>query len=209
MECIHCGARHDEFAWKSGQGKWVAKVENVKVRGFHLNELASPWKRWSTIITEFKEAKNGGPERLKAWVNTTLGEAWEEQGDGVESNDLVNRRERYNCEVPDGVLLLTAGVDVQDDRLEIEVVGWGVGKESWGIEYRAIYGDPGQPAVWQQLDEYLSRTWKYADGAGIGIACVCIDSGGHYTTEVYDFVKPREHRRILRSKAKVVRAFQS
>ncbi|WPZ18904.1 phage terminase large subunit family protein [Geobacillus subterraneus] len=197
MECIHCGARHDEFAWKGGQGKWVAKTDNRKVRGFHLNELASPWKRWSTIIAEFKEAKKGGPERLKAWVNTTLGETWEEQGDGVESDELASRRERYNCEVPDGVLLLTAGVDVQDDRLEVEVVGWGVGKESWGIEYRAIYGDPGQPAVWQQLDEYLGRTWKYADGVAIGIACACIDSGGHYTTEVYDFVKPREHRRIF------------
>ncbi|MED3732542.1 phage terminase large subunit family protein [Geobacillus stearothermophilus] len=197
MECIHCGARHDEFAWKAGQGKWVAKSENRKVRGFHLNELASPWKRWSTIIAEFKEAKKGGPDRLKAWINTTLGETWEEQGDGVESDELASRRERYNCEVPDGVLLLTAGVDVQDDRLEVEVVGWGVGKESWGIEYRAIYGDPGQPAVWQQLDEYLGRTWKYADGVAIGIACACIDSGGHYTTEVYDFVKPREHRRIF------------
>ncbi|WP_339171100.1 phage terminase large subunit family protein [Anoxybacillus sp. FSL W8-1294] len=197
MECIHCGARHGEFEWKSGQGKWMAKKQNIKVRGFHLNELASPWKRWSTIIEEFKEAKAGGPERLKAWVNTTLGETWEEQGDGIESDHLSNRRERYNCEVPDGVLLLTAGVDVQDDRLEIEVVGWGIGKESWGIEYRAIYGDPGQPAVWQQLDEYLSRTWKYADGVGIGIACTCIDSGGHFTTEVYDFCKPREHRRIF------------
>lgn len=197
MECIHCGARHDEFAWKAGQGKWVAKAGNRKVRGFHLNELASPWKRWSTIIAEFKEAKKGGPERLKAWINTTLGETWEEQGDGVESDELASRRERYNCEVPDGVLLLTAGVDVQDDRLEVEVVGWGVGKESWGIEYRAIYGDPGQPVVWQQLDEYLNRTWKYADGVAIGIACACIDSGGHYTTEVYDFVKPREHRRIF------------
>jgi phage terminase large subunit GpA-like protein len=197
MECIHCNARHGEFEWKAGQGKWIAKEQNMKVRGFHLNELASPWKRWSTIIEEFKEAKKGGPERLKAWVNTTLGETWEEQGDGIESDQLSNRRERYNCEVPDGVLLLTAGVDVQDDRLEIEVVGWGVGKESWGIEYRAIYGDPGQPAVWQQLDEYLSRTWKYADGVGIGIACTCIDSGGHFTTEVYDFCKPREHRRIF------------
>lgn len=197
MECIHCGARHGEFEWKSGQGKWMAKKQNIKIRGFHLNELASPWKRWSTIIEEFKEAKAGGPERLKAWVNTTLGETWEEQGDGVESDQLSNRRERYNCEVPDGVLLLTAGVDVQDDRLEIEVVGWGIGKESWGIEYRAIYGDPGQPAVWRQLDEYLSRTWKYADGVGIGIACTCIDSGGHFTTEVYDFCKPREHRRIF------------
>lgn len=197
MECIKCGARHGEFEWKAGQGKWVAKTENPRVRGFHLNELASPWKRWGKIIEEFLEAKRGGPEMLKAWVNTTLGETWEEQGDGVESDDLIKRREYYGCEVPDGVLVLTAGVDVQDDRLEVEVVGWGAGKESWGIEYRAIYGDPGQQAVWEQLDEFLSRTWRYADGTPIGIACICIDSGGHFTQQVYDFCKPREYRRIF------------
>lgn len=202
MECIKCGARHGEFEWKAGNGKWVAKENNPRVRGFHLNELASPWKRWTKIIEEFLEAKRGGPEMLKAWVNTTLGETWEEQGDGVESDDLMKRRETYDCEVPDGVLVLTAGVDVQDDRLEIEVVGWGVGKESWGIQYQRIYGDPGQPAVWQQLDEFLSRTWKYADGTAIGIACTCIDSGGHFTQQVYDFCKPREHRRIFAIKGK-------
>ncbi|WP_075858050.1 phage terminase large subunit family protein [Carboxydothermus pertinax] len=197
MECIKCGARHGEFEWKAGQGKWIAKEHNPRIRGFHLNELASPWKRWTKIIEEFLEAKRGGPEQLKAWVNTTLGETWEEEGEGVETHDLMKRRETYDCEVPEGVLLLTAGVDVQDDRLEVEVVGWGVGKESWGIEYRAIYGDPGQQAVWQQLDEFLNRTWKYVDGTAIGIACACIDSGGHFTQQVYDFCKPREHRRIF------------
>lgn len=197
MECIECGARHGEFDWKSGQGKWIAKDSNQRVRGFHLNELASPWKRWSKIIEEFMEAKRGGTEMLKAWVNTTLGETWEEQGDGVESDDLIKRRETYDCEVPDGVLILTAGVDVQDDRLEVEVVGWGVGKESWGIKYQRFYGDPGQPAIWQQLDEFLSGMWKYSDGTTIGIACTCIDSGGHFTQQVYDFCKPREHRRIF------------
>lgn len=202
MECIECGARHGEFEWKAGQGKWVPKAENNGVRGFHLNELVSPWKRWFKIIEEFLKAKRGGPDMLKAWVNTTLGETWEEQGDGVESDDLMKRRETYDCEVPEGVLILTAGVDVQDDRLEIEVVGWGVGKESWGIQYHRIYGDPGQPAVWGQLDEFLSRTWKYEDGTTIGIACACIDSGGHFTQQVYDFCKPREHRRIFAIKGR-------
>lgn len=200
-ECIYCGARHGEFEWKAGQGKWVAKEKNFRIRGFHLNELASPWKRWEKIIEEFQEAnkekERGNIELLKAWINTTLGETWEEQGDGIETNDLFKRRENYGCEVPEGVLVLTAGVDVQDDRLEVEVVGWGKDKESWGIEYRAIYGDPGQQAVWQQLDDYLNRTWKYEDGMAISIACACIDSGGHFTQQVYDFCKPREHRRIF------------
>lgn len=199
-ECLYCGIRNNETAWKSGEGKWIADTPEADSRGFHLNELSSPWKRWEVIIDDFKdaqkEAKRGNKEMLKAWVNTTLGETWEEKGETVETGDLIKRRETYNCDLPEDVLILTAGVDVQDDRFEVEVVGWGVGRESWGIEYRAIYGDPGQPAVWKQLDEYLNRTWSFADGIKLGLACVCIDSGGHFTTEVYDFCKPREHRRI-------------
>ncbi|MGI6436397.1 MAG: phage terminase large subunit family protein [Syntrophomonadaceae bacterium] len=199
-ECLYCGARHNETEWKNGEGKWIASNPEADSRGFHLNELSSPWKRWEVIIADFKdaqkEAKRGNKEMLKAWVNTTLGETWEEKGETVETGDLIKRRETYNCDLLDDVLILTAGVDVQDDRFEVEVVGWGVGRESWGIEYRAIYGDPGQPTVWKQLDEFLSRTWSFKDGIKLGLACICIDSGGHFTTEVYDFCKPREHRRI-------------
>ncbi|QPA33423.1 phage terminase large subunit family protein [Thermaerobacillus caldiproteolyticus] len=203
MECKFCGFRFDEFTWKSRQqeGKWIARAEKTKVRGFHLNELASPWKRWTTIIEEFQEAdrqaKMGNVELLKAWVNTALGETWEEKGETVDNENLANRREFYGCDVPEGVLLLTAGVDVQDDRFEIEVVGWGMDKESWGIEYKVIPGDLRRPDVWKQLDEYLSRTWENPDGVKMHIAAACMDSGGHFTMEVYEFCKAREHRRIF------------
>lgn len=83
----------------------------------------------------------GDPEKMKTWVNTELGETWEEPGERLEDTELVNRREVYDAQVPEDVLVLTAGVDVQDDRFEVEVVGWGVGKESWGIRYQKIYGD--------------------------------------------------------------------
>jgi phage terminase large subunit GpA-like protein len=198
-ECKFCGDRCNEFEWKAGKGKWIAKYpERIKKRGFHLNALASPWERWENIIEEFKLAKKNGPETLKTWVNTTLGEVWEDdEGEGADNDDLVSRREYYITEVPRQVILLTAGVDVQDDRLEVEVVGWGAGKESWGIQYKIFYGDPGQKIVWQQLDEYLLRTFWFDEGDGLVISCVCVDSGGHYTTEVYKFCKAREHRRVF------------
>lgn len=195
-ECHSCKARHGEVEWKSGAGKWIAKNENKTHRSFHLNELVSPWKRWEKIVEEFLKAKKGGKEMLKVWVNTSLGEPWIEKGESADHNTLLNRREAYNCEVPDGVLVLTAAVDVQEDRLEIEVEGWGVGKENWGIEYKVIYGNPRQKAVWNQLDDYLKRDWKYQDGAQIGLSCTCVDSG-YCADEVYDFCKDKEHRRIF------------
>ena len=100
---------------------------------------------WREIVEKFltanEEKKKGNIELLKVWTNTEMGETWEEDGEQIETDDLYKRREKYNCEVPEEVLVLTAGVDVQDDRFEAEVVGWGVDKESWGIKYQVIYGD--------------------------------------------------------------------
>ncbi|MBV4427171.1 phage terminase large subunit family protein [Clostridium tyrobutyricum] len=199
MECKYCKERFNEFEWKSGQGKWIAKNPDVhRKRGFHLNALVSPWERWENIIIDFREAKKNGTETLKTWVNTTLGKVWKDKsGEGVDKKELLKRRKTYDCDVPEGSIVLTAGVDVQDDRLEIEVVGWGIGKQSWGIEYTVFHGDPGQDVVWNQLDNYLQKNFYYNDGSALVISCVCIDSGGHYTTEVYRFCKPREHRRIF------------
>src|SRR5699024_2387951 len=134
-------------AWKeaSKRGKFVAENPNAEARGFHLNTLASTFCGWNEIVSKFLVAKEqleqGNPEGMKVWVNTELGETWEEQGEKVEEGDLYQRREIYEAEVPDDVIVLTAGVDVQDDRFEVEVVGWGVGKESWGIRYQKIFGD--------------------------------------------------------------------
>ncbi|MEB3103073.1 phage terminase large subunit family protein [Ferviditalea candida] len=200
--CRSCGALHSEREWKSGSGKWVARKQSRKVRGFHLNELASPWKRWETIVEEFHEAKIGGPEKLKVWINTSLGETWEEKGDGVESEDLVNRREFYQAEVPSPVLVLTCGVDVQDNRLEYEVVGWGLEKQSWGIQYGVIMGDPGQGFVWEQLDHVINKEYVAGDGQKLQIMTTCVDSGGHFTEQVYTYCKERELKRVWAIKGK-------
>lgn len=201
MTCRACGALHTEFEWKAQQGEWLAAYPNRKKIGFHVNELASPWKRWEEIIEDFKYAKKS-TETLKVWINTALGESWEEAGDGADEEVLYNRREDYGCEVPDDVLVLTAGVDTQDDRFEIEVVGWADGEESWGIQYKVIYGDLHTQKPWNELDEFLKSEFYYADGRPIRIASTCIDTGGHFTQEVYKFVKPREVRRVFAIKGK-------
>ncbi|MBQ7561131.1 MAG: phage terminase large subunit family protein [Synergistaceae bacterium] len=200
MTCVKCGSVHNEVEWKAGQerGKWIASnPDEKKIRGFHMNAFASPWATWSGLIKDYHEALHKGEEGIKGWWNTALGLPYEATEGTIEVEALESHREEYNAELPDGVLVLTCGVDTQDDRLECEVVGWGVGHESWGIEYRVFYGDPGQKDVWQALDDFLLKTWSYSDGERLGIACVCIDSAGHFTDEVYKFCKPRARRNIF------------
>lgn len=196
MACAECGAIHFETEWKRTIGKWVARAINSKVRGFHLNEFASPWKSWNEIVEDFYEAKDN-PELLKVWVNTSLGETWEEKGEQLDEEALYNRRELYHADVPEGVKILTAAVDTQDNRFEVEVQGWGAGHENWHIEYRILYGDLKQPQIWNELDEFLKQTWQDVEGNTFSIATTCMDSGGHFTNEVYKFTKERAARRIF------------
>jgi phage terminase large subunit GpA-like protein len=200
--CSSCGFLNPEKEWKKGDGQWTIQKEHSSRRGFHLNQLVSPWSSWEEIVKSFLIAKREGREKLKVWTNTVLGEAWEEDGEQLEGDELLGRLEKYPAEIPNGVKILTAAVDTQDDRFEIEVIGWGEGKESWGIDYHVIYGNLNQSKIWNELDEYLGRTWSKEDGTSYGIACACIDSGGHYTQEVYQFTKPREARRIYAIKGK-------
>lgn len=194
--CSKCGCLHSERDWKRSSGKWIARKEHSSRRGFHLNQFSSPWVSWGSIVNDFLKAKRDGREKLKTWVNTVLGEPWEESGQKVDEELLFERRETYEAEVPEAVKVLTAAVDVQDDRFEIEVVGWGAGRESWGIEYHIIHGDLKRPEIWHQLDLWLQKRWSKANGKQFGITCTCIDSGGHFTQEVYRFTKAREARHI-------------
>lgn len=206
--CIHCGAIESEYRWKElfTEGKFIAKYPNRETRGFHLNALASLFTDWADIVKKFivanEEKKKGNIELLKVWTNTELGQTWEEEGEEIEPDTLFLRRETYNCEVPEEVIVLTAGIDVQDDRFELEVVGWGEEKESWGIYYRVIYGDLKTNNIWKQLDDFLSQTFTTADGRKLKILATCMDSGGHYTNEVYRFCKARTGRRVWAIKGK-------
>ena len=130
----------------------------------------------------------------KHFINTALGEPWEERGEAADDNVLLSRRERYNADLPDGVLLVTAGVDVQDDRLEIEITGWGKGYESWGILYKKMKGSPELDETWDKLEQFLDTELYFANGNSLLIAATCIDTGGHFTTEVYKFLKRMERK---------------
>jgi phage terminase large subunit GpA-like protein len=186
VETKGCGA-----LWTDSQridslqgGRWIAEHPERRVAGFHLNELYSPFRRLSEIVADFLTAKRS-KEKLKAFVTTSLGEPWKDQeGDKVESAQLEARREPYIAPPPQ-VLLITMAVDTQDDRLEIEFAGWGIGDESWGIDHVVLRGDPGQPDIWQRLTDQLARTFRRSDGTVITPAGCFIDSAGHYTKQVY------------------------
>lgn len=197
MECMFCGEYLKEAEWKENPGKWVAAADNPRKRGFHLNALASPWMHWEEIIEEFQEAnremkEHGDAGKMKVWINTKLGESWEEKGTAADEDSLLKRREMYTADLPDGVLLVTAGVDVQDDRFEVEVTGWGRGYESWGILRRKIPGDLEKEETWDKLERFLGMELYFGNQNSLMIAGTCLDTGGHFTTEAYRFLKKME-----------------
>jgi phage terminase large subunit GpA-like protein len=202
MVCPECGAEIAEHQKQQmlRQGQWqeTCEAKNPKTRGFHLNELYSPWRKWSEVVSDFLAAKEGGTETLKVWTNTSLGEVFDSNaGESVDETQLLSRREEYDASAPDGVLAITAGVDVQDNRLHVEVVGWGKGDRSWGLKYLVIPGDPSTDELWESLDQALLQTFNRADGTPMSISAACVDSGGHFTSEVYNFCRPRYSRRIF------------
>ena len=197
--CQECGSVIDESKkpWMLKHGEWQATETSVDTAGFHISELYSPWSTWGSMAQNFLEAKKM-PEMLKTFINTSLGESWEEQGDGVEHEGLLARRLNYDpLTLPEEILVATCGVDTQKDRLEAQVMGWGHNYEAWVIEYNVFWGDPNAVNVWNELDLYLKSRFKTESGRSIAISATCIDSGGHHTNQVYSFTKPRQGRRIF------------
>ena len=146
-----------------------------------------------------EEARVHDPSLLQVWTNTVLGEVWEEPAEKLEGGALISRGENYGPQsIPLSVVLLTAGVDVQGDRLELQVVGWGQHEESWVIDYQVIWGDPAQSDVWAQSDALLLASYRNEYGHELRIRSCCIDTGGHHATQ--DFCKRRWHRRIYATK---------
>ncbi len=201
--CEKCGVISSEAEWKERliSGCFVHEDPENPEKGFHLNALASPLTTWREIVEKYivanQELQKGNVELMKVWTNVKMGRTWEEDGETIEDDVLLNRREIYDCEVPEDVMYLTAGVDTQDDRFELEVVGWGEDYESWGIKYAAIYGDLHREKVWEELDIYLAQTFYKQDGTAMKLICTCIDCGGHFTNKVRKFCKTRFHRNIF------------
>lgn len=196
MFCEDCGAviQEHQKATMLAQGEWRAtKPENAHPKrvGYHLSGLYSPlgWLSWDEIGEEWVKAQ-GDPVRLKTFINTVLGEVWRDGGDRANEHDLLNRCEDYGFDpVPAGVALITVGVDVQPDRLELEIVGWGKGEESWSLDYLVLWGDPEGVELWKKLDFVVARTFRHPAGATLKISRTFIDSGGANTQAVYSYAK--------------------
>ena len=176
-------------------GEWVAQTTHHNTAGFHVNEIYSPWSTWAKMARDFLAAKDN-TEMLKQFVQEYLGECWEDDGEQLEADQLFERREEYSHDVPAGVCVLVAGVDVQEDRIEMEVVGYGAGEASWGIEYRVIFGDLTQPEPWDRLDQALQKVYEHEYGSKIRVVATCVDSG-HHTKMVYAFCRGKESRRVF------------
>lgn len=186
--CNHCqrDIDHQHKQAMLSQGQWRSTGRSDGIAGFHINELYSPWVTWAEMAASFIEAKQL-PETYKTWVNTSLGECWQEHDTCIEAESLYQRRESYGPAIPQKAVLLTAGIDVQDDRIEVETVAWGGREESWSMRYDILRGSPAQEIVWQQLEEVLTRRFTHESGVPLLIRGACIDSGGHHTQAVYRF----------------------
>ena len=200
MTCNACGSvwhERDKPALLAA-GEWRAMAPgDGRTAGFHLSSLYSPFETWGEVAAEHGRVHRD-PSRLQVWVNTALGETWEDRsGEAVDADALTGRREHWGEAMPPGVAILTAGVDVQNDRLEIQVIGWGQDEESWVIDYRTIWGDPSGAALWNDLDTLLLQTWPHsALPAPLPLRAVCVDTGGHHTLMAYEFVRHRLRRRV-------------
>lgn len=204
--CPSCGCLHTEAEMRAQPARWIAENPGAIERGrrsFWVNAFSSPWRSWDKIVLKFLEVRND-PEELKVFYNTVLGELWEDRGDLEDEDTMLARREDYGTaedgtpvELPDGVLVLTCGVDTQDDRLEYEVVGHGHYGETWGIKKGIIMGDPNYDDPWERLDEVVSHVYKFQNGRGLTVSMTCVDSGGHKTQSVYMQTRARLQRRIF------------
>lgn len=202
--CPECGGASTEQEIRKQPKKWIARnPEAYKngVRSFWINAFSSPWMSWKKLVLRFLEAKDD-PEKLKTVYNTLFGELWEDRGDLEDEDEMLARREEYEADLPDGVLCLTCGVDTQDNRLEYEVVGYGQFGENWGIEKGYIMGKPSDNDVWERLDGIIDRSYYFKNGKALKISLTFVDSGGHYTQEVYEECAKRINKRVFAIKGK-------
>ncbi len=198
--CPACGCISSETEMKKAEAHWEATNPGAYrngCRSFWLTAFVSQWASWESIIHQFLEAK-GDMQRLKVVYNTKFGKLWEDRGDIMGEDELLSRREDYGVadngepvELPDGALVLTCGVDTQDNRLEFEVLAHGHFGETWGIRYGVIMGRPDDASTWEQLDGVINHKYHFKDGVTLKISRTFIDEGGHFTQEVRQQARAR------------------
>ncbi len=203
--CEECGTgiEEDAKAWwydpdVFDDAWWEAEHPERLTQGYHLSGLYSPlgWFSWTEAAVGFEKAKDN-PADLKPWTNTVLAECWNDDGEAPDWEALYNRREDYELgTVPDRVVFITCGVDVQKDRLELEVVGWGPGMESWSLDYQVLAGDTAEPEVWRELTKFVRSEFGRGDGQRLPIRMTSIDSGFR-TEEVKRWVRKQAGNRVI------------
>jgi phage terminase large subunit GpA-like protein len=203
FRCPGCNAlvdeRHKTSMVRAGQWR-ITRPEVTRHAGFRVNALISllPNTSWGALATEFVAAKED-TTLLQTFTNTILAEPWRESGEEVDETALISRAEPFGLDaIPPEVLLITCGVDVQDDRLEASVVGWAPKGEIFVLAHSVIWGSVDDDTTWSELDELLKSKWQHPFGGQIGIDACAIDSGdGEWTTKVYSFCFPRTSRRVM------------
>lgn len=206
--CPECACVSDEVTMKRQPARWEADNPDAYeqgVRSFWLNAFVSQWATWESIILKFLTAR-GNSRKMQVVFNTCFGLLWEDRGDLEDEDSLMARREMYGVdadgnpmdELPEGVLVLTAGVDTQDDRMEYEIIGHGHFGETWGLEVGVVMGRPDDPAVWEKLDELVfDRVLHFKDGLGLKMSMTFVDEGGHFTQEVREFCRVRQGKKVF------------
>lgn len=199
--CAACRASIDEAAKPAmlERGQWRAQASgDGETVGFQLSALYAPlgWVSWLQLVKQYVKAKladdRGDPEPMQVFYNTRLALCWDSAKERTEPEALKSRGESYQLRTPPAeVLVLTCAVDVQGDRLEYMIEGWGANLERWVVDYQPIHGDPATDDVWDKLDAVLQNPLQRVDGAMLKIRATAIDSGGHHTHEVYDFTRRR------------------
>ena len=181
--------------WSIRNGRWISGEDFKGIAGFKISGLYSPWTPLADGVREFLSVKKN-PEQLKVWTNTYLGEVWEDFGESVDELNLMERREHFD-KVPESVVMVVCGADVQDDRLEITFVGIGRDEESWVLDHQILYGDPSTPQLWTALDSQIARTFETEGGREMAVRSTAIDSGGHFTNTVYQYAARNFSRRVF------------
>lgn len=198
-QCENCPAQWNDFdRWRSAEAAvWRPSKPFRGAVGFWISHLYSPHKTLSQIVQTFLLAQaSGSVHDLQPFINTNLAEEWVEKGEAPEYEKLLDRREEYLGDVPAGVLLVTAGVDIHPDRLEVEVVGWGRRRESWSLDYLILDGRPSEPEVWEKLELLLGEVFVSESGMEMPISRMFVDSG-HATNEVYAWVRRQSSARVV------------
>jgi phage terminase large subunit GpA-like protein len=204
-ECCHCGERFEEHHKNKilSKGQWVAQNPDGKWRGYHISSLYSPlgWFSWQQCVEAYIQAAKTD-EAMRVFQNTILGLTYADTGEAPDWEVLYGRREDYPLgQVPEGAAFLTAGVDVQKDRIEFEVVAWGRNLESWSIDYQVLAGDTAADEVWEQLSRAVAMEYPRANGMSLPIRMTAIDTG-YRTQEVYRWVKNQSAMRVMAVKGR-------